>query len=293
MKKLYYLYLEIKNLLFPSNSPIPKILSIDETIDLIIKNKLSAARFGDGEFSLLLDIDNPDFQERNLELKNKLLETIHSNLPSLLICIPKFFEKSDLKTKNKRAAQFWHHYMLKNKKKINELLDINKICGNSVFTRNYLTNINKENTILYFNKIKGIWDNRDIIIIEGQYTRFGVNNDLLNNVKSAKRILCPEKNAFNKYTDILKEALKHNKNCLFLLALGPTATVLAYDLCKNGYQAIDIGHLDIEYEWFLRKATTKIAIPNKYINEGNHIITKDNDTLNNSKYKNEILKTIL
>lgn len=42
-----------------------------------------------------------------------------------------------------------------------------------------------------------------------------------------------------------------------------------------------------------KKATTKIAIPNKYINEGNHIITKDNDTLNNSKYKNEILKTIL
>ena len=28
----------------------------------------------------------------------------------------------------------------------------------------------------------------------------------------------------------------------FLLALGPTATVLAYDLCKMGYQAVDIGH---------------------------------------------------
>jgi len=30
--------------------------------------------------------------------------------------------------------------------------------------------------------------------------------------------------------------------------LGPTTTVLAYDLYKNGYQAIDIGHVDLEHE---------------------------------------------
>ena len=54
---------------------------------------------------------------------------------------------------------------------------------------------------------------------------------------------------------------------MILIALGPTATVLAYDLCKEGYQAIDIGHIDIEYEWLLRKATSKIKIKNKYVNE--------------------------
>ena len=50
------------------------------------------------------------------------------------------------------------------------------------------------------------------------------------------------------------------KNKLILIALGPTATILAYDLYKLGYRAIDIGHIDIEYEWFLRKANTKIPI---------------------------------
>ena len=35
-----------------------------------------------------------------------------------------------------------------------------------------------------------------------------------------------------------------------LLALGPTATVLAYDLSKLGYQAIDIGHLpNCYWQW--------------------------------------------
>mgnify|MGYP000128627122 CR=1 FL=1 len=58
---------------------------------------------------------------------------------------------------------------------------------------------------------------------------------------------------------------KLEKTALFLIALGPTATVLAYDLFKSGYQAIDAGHVDVEYEWWRMgakresKAGTKIC----------------------------------
>ena len=54
---------------------------------------------------------------------------------------------------------------------------------------------------------------------------------------------------------------------LFLIALGPTATVLAYDLFKAGYQAIDIGHVDIEYEWWRMGARCKVKLERKYVNE--------------------------
>lgn len=46
-----------------------------------------------------------------------------------------------------------------------------------------------------------------------------------------------------------------------LIALGPTATVMAYDLADMGYQALDIGNVDIEAEWFLRGVDEKIKIP--------------------------------
>ena len=75
----------------------------------------------------------------------------------------------------------------------------------------------------------------------------------LSKTLSIKRILCPEKDAFDKYDNILSEALKQDKTSLFLIALGPTATILASELCDNEFQAIDIGHLDIEYEWFLNE----------------------------------------
>ena len=38
-----------------------------------------------------------------------------------------------------------------------------------------------------------------------------------------------------------------DKEYLVLLSLGPCATVLAYDLSKKGYQALDIGHLPNSY----------------------------------------------
>ena len=115
--------------------------------------------------------------------------------------------------------------------------------------------------------MKQIWQDKDIVIVEGKLSRLGVGNDLFDNVKSLKRILCPAENAFDKYDEIFAECLKQPKEKLFLLALGPTATVLAYDLCNKGYQALDVGHIDICYEWKLRGAIGKIAIPGKYVNE--------------------------
>ena len=94
-----------------------------------------------------------------------------------------------------------------------------------------------------------------------------MGNDLFDNIKSIERILCPAEDAFNKYNEILNEIKKVENSKLILLALGPTATVLAYDLHRLGYKAIDIGHVDIEYEWYLRKAETKIKIPSKYMGE--------------------------
>ena len=118
-----------------------------------------------------------------------------------------------------------------------------------------------------FNLWKEIWNEKDLLIVEGAKTRLGVGNDLFDNVKSIKRILAPNTNAFSLIDRLFSEVKKYSKNHLVLLALGPTATVLAYRLALEGFWAIDIGHIDIEYEWYIRNAKEKIAIPNKYVIE--------------------------
>ena len=42
--------------------------------------------------------------------------------------------------------------------------------------------------------------------------------------------------------------IANQENPLILISLGPTATVLAYDLSKTGVQAIDIGHITNMYD---------------------------------------------
>ena len=134
-------------------------------------------------------------------------------------------------------------------------------------TRPYMDFASKEDCPRWFHQMKAIWKDRDVVFIEGEKSRLGVGNDLFDNVKSIRRILCPPRDAFDRYEEILNEAQKLEKTALFLIALGPTATVLAYDLFKSGYQAIDAGHVDVEYEWWRMGAKRKVKLERKYVNE--------------------------
>ena len=45
--------------------------------------------------------------------------------------------------------------------------------------------------------------------MEGAYSRLGVGNDLFDGVQSLQRILCPTKDAFSAYHEILSEIKNH------------------------------------------------------------------------------------
>ena len=48
-----------------------------------------------------------------------------------------------------------------------------------------------------------------------------------------------------------------------IACLGPTATVLAYDLGMGGLQTLDVGQIDNEYEWYIRNVQERVEIPGK------------------------------
>ena len=86
--------------------------------------------------------------------------------------------------------------------------------------------------------------------------------------------------------------LKVDINNLILISLGPTATVLAYDLTKLGYQAVDIGHADIMYELYLRNSTKMIRIPYKYVNEYKNRNKYKVENVTNKDYYNQIINKV-
>lgn len=264
-----------------------KIKTEDDTLNELINNKKSISRFGDGEFLIIFG-ENIGFQKFNESLKNKLLNVLNSNFPNLLIGIMRFkiYNNSD------KVKRYWIYFYKKYKLRLRRILN-KQIYYNACITRYYDPNGNKSNIQNYINKFKTIWNNRNILIIEGEKTRLGIGNDLFNNSKSIKRIICPSENAFNAYEKILEyiKILNLEDDILILVSLGPTATVLTYDIFKLGKQVIDFGHFDLEYEYYLRNATKIMKIPFKYVNEafgGNKNISKVTD----QNYFNQIIMKI-
>lgn len=270
-----------------------KVMNTLESIRAIKKNNLSFIRLGDGEFHMIAHKGyGIGFQKSDPKLIDGLLRVVSANSDRLLLCIPRTFSLT-FENMNIRAQSFWARYVHETIDILPKLIDRNRTYGNTLITHFYIDASDKTKVTPYFSEMKSLWEDADVIIVEGSLTRFGVGNDLLANACSVKRVIVPPKNAFECYDDILSECRKQPKKSLFMLAIGPTAKVLALDLFNDGYRVFDVGHLDLEYEWFLAGATWKQSVPGKYFNEATHsedIFRNEFDDLkSNKKYLSEII----
>ncbi len=265
-----------------------KVLNGGETLEILKNKKYSFARFGDGEISILIGERGPAFQRSNSELREKLWSIINNK--NILIGWPGPLanEKSD--------NEFWTEFRIKH---FFQLLILSKIFNGFVFgdtqiTRPYIDNFNKydrKEFEKYFNNIKELFLNKDILIVEGEKTRFGVGNDLLVRAKSIRRILVPAVDANKKYAEIFN-SIRNTFGCkyLYIIACGPVAKLLVTSISNNGELAWDLGHLDIEYEWFIRNAKHKISIPGKYVNEAKEKFNELNDIYKDDvNYQSQII----
>ena len=272
----------------------PKFVKIDTTINLIIANKLSLVRFGDGEFSLLLG-RGISFQSYSPQIQQRLKEVLQSDDDKILVGIPNVFGSLEHLVKDYAYHDFtprlfWRKHMVEYRSKIYQFINFDKEYHNAFISRPFLSwkeNLAKQK----FDALKCIWEKRNIIFIEGVQSRLGFKNDLFLNANLIKRILCPVKNAFSSYNKILATGKKYiGEDDLVIIALGPTATILAYDLAKLGYQALDMGHIDIEYEWFKQATRLKPQIEGKFTNEAKN--KSEVSAIIDDEYKKQIIAVV-
>ncbi len=276
-----------KELLIKMKESNIKILGIEESLKKIADEKKSICRFGDGELDIIFGKDL-GFQKSTPELAKMLEKVLKEKQDFCFVGVPDAINNFDNITDESKS--FWVKNMYKNRDIWLEFLNPNMEYLTANLTRLYIRYKDKTNCGKYFKMLKDIWKGRDVVICEGEQTRIGVGNDLLDECKSIKRIICPSENAFEKYNQIVEALKKESKDSLFLIALGPTATLLAYEMARSGFQALDVGHFDIEYEWYLRNADHKEKIENKYTNEVVGGNTTEN--VNDKKYLEQI-KTII
>lgn len=266
----------------------PRVLSIEDTINTIKKNKSSVARFGDGEMKLITGLPI-QFQKFDCELSSALEQVLRTQSSArFIVCIPDTFDSTA--KFEKQARKYWERFMEHNRNIWKQHLLKDGTYGNAFISRPYMIFKDKTKSGQHINSMMSLWEGRDILIVEGELSRLGVGNRLFSNTASTTRILCPNHNAWQYRKEILDACLSFPKDFMILLSLGPTATVLAYRLSEAGYQAIDIGHIDVELEWLNIGATSKIPIKGKIVNEAQ--TDEPIDACKDSQYTASIINKI-
>lgn len=264
------------------------IMSISETIDYMSKPGNCIVRFGDGEF-MIMSNKSIDLQERNVQLSSMLSDTINElQLENLLICLPEPLRS--LKNIKDESKHIWKLNFFLNRKAYSKNCKKKYYYGNAFVSRPYMTYKSKIDADEAFHRLLCLFKDKDILIVEGELSRSGVGNNLFAKAKSVQRIICPAFNAFQEYDRILEVTKKHGKNRLVLVALGPTAKPLVLQLAKQGYWALDIGHLDSEYEWYLsgKKEKTKSRYKHSAENPDEMI-----EPCNDEEYKQSIISDLV
>ncbi|MBQ9277262.1 MAG: DUF1792 domain-containing protein [Lachnospiraceae bacterium] len=272
----------------------PKILSGDMAIEKIVNEGKSMSRFGDGEFAVIAGVNRQKFQRADEKLAKRLVEVLKAKQDDVITCLMDVY--GDLSKYNLECKYNIRAYMSEDVRRQHyELIDMSKDYYDAYVTRPYASYLDNSTDApkKRFDNLKRIWQDKKLLIIEGEKTRLGVGNDLFACATDIKRILGPAEHAFDRYDDLYKEAsdfLEKNCDYLTLIALGPTATVLAYDIALKGFQALDIGHIDIEYEWMLAGKGIKVPVKGKYNNEvrGGEIV----EDIKDDKYESEIIAKI-
>lgn len=246
-----------------------------ETIDRIIAGNRSICRYGDGELRMVMQYlgytkAKSGFQVYDETLGQRLYQILNDPQPdNCIIALPHCMFEKEISHMKIESRYFWEKFTNKWFKRMAEtVLKPGVPYGDATITRAYNCLKDKTQSHERFSALKALWNNRNLLIIEGSQTRMGVGNDLYSNAASIRRILVPATNAFSRYDEILQATLSaFTPPDLIIIAAGMTATVLAYDLARHGCQALDLGHLDIEYEWSLRGATSRVKVPGKFTNE--------------------------
>lgn len=216
-----------------------RLLSMVDTMEKIKNENLSIARFGDGEINCMVTTAGCGFQAHNWKLLRELRE-ISSQESDLLVCYP------SLMVENSWWATYWPKYWSKCKFFLQK-----QTYGDSFITRPDAFYMYGQQMVDLW---KMVWSNKNVCFITGEGSRMNASHIIFDNMKASQHIHSKSRNAYDDIDNVIEKCKLVKNVDMFLIALGPTGTVLASRLHKLGYRALDIGHLNNSYDTVFNNA---------------------------------------
>lgn len=206
----------------------PHVLSELKTLRLVASGK-SIARYGDGELKMA---DRPvgiKSQEYHPRLRSRLAAILHDS-GDCLVGIPNIHSDTP-------KAEHWGKYQV-----------YSRLLAERQYVSSFITRPDSApwiNTEEYWALIESLWRGKAVTLVRGSSKSFTAERLADAGAGQVTEILAPRQHSWAEY-DALLERIGTPETAL--LCLGPTATVMAVDLCARGVHAIDLGHAGLFYK---------------------------------------------
>lgn len=257
-----------ENAPYETGVDFPRIHSAEELLREVIRQRKSICRFGDGEFEIMRMKNRAWFQTASAALAERLRVAVRETMPGICVCLADNF--GSLAQYTEEAADDIRQYMTQPgaRREITAFLSHEVTYYDTYVTRPYMIYRDKQHARRIFSLWKQIFAGRNVLLVEGEHACSGKGSDMFSGCARVQRILAPDAEAFSVYDSLLVRVREcAERDDLILLRLGPAATVMARDLALEGYQAIDIGQLDNEYDWYRMGTEKRVPIPGKLVAE--------------------------
>lgn len=205
----------------------PEVLSEWDTLCAVIGGR-SLARYGDGELKMASHMAGIKSQNADHALTERL-RGILKDSGQCLVGIP------NIRSDTPKAAH-WGKYMR-----------FAWMLYDRQYASSFITRPDSApwiNTPTYWQALESLWVGQDVTLVRGS-SKSLTAEDLVG-AREVREVLAPRQHAWAEYHSLLDRIGTPERA---LLCLGPTATVMAVDLCAKGVHAIDLGHVGL----FLRK----------------------------------------
>lgn len=216
----------------------PAVYSERETLDLVLSGR-SLARYGDGEFTLAEGRSIITQARGDLSLCGRLRGILHGDGTPCLVGIPNIRSATP-------KSNFWAKYLDRGAALLSPQVSYYSSFISRPDSAPWI------DTDAYWSRLTSLWTGKDVTLVRGHAPskhptkpgRFTGGISLvaadLTTALSVTEVIGPAEDAWAVYDAILEQI---GTPTTALLCLGPTATVMAVDLCAKGVHAIDLGHV--------------------------------------------------
>lgn len=199
----------------------PHVLSEAATLAHVVAG-WSLARYGDGELKMCHG-HGIKSQAADPKLAERLRSILHES-GDCLVGIPNIHSETP-------KAEHWNKFT-----RYASLLS-DRTYGSAFITRP--DSAPWIDTPEYWATLESLWRGQAVTLVRGSGKSFTAERLMETGAGEVTEILAPRQHAWSEYEALLKRIGRPTRA---LLCLGPTATVMAVDLCARGVHAIDLGH---------------------------------------------------